>query len=163
MTTEYPTADVPAAADAQRVQWVHEPEDLEWEPLEPEPAVWRILTAGALIIGLLVAVVLPLIIDQRKRAQDDVTKAFLTNLTNAIGLYVTEHSEVPSLVIGADARVTIDGSVVAVVPPHVELGPLTGDAETWCVDVTNPKGDHAKSEGYYWDQEDDKIDRGLCP
>ena len=118
-----------------------------------------------IIIGILAAIAIPVFLSQREKAQDTAAKADVTTIGKEIATYYVDNpdnagleittpttgenegryvlsataSDVDPVALGVDARNL--GKVSA----NVEIGTTTDvtKAATWCVSVTNAKGDKA--------------------
>ena len=99
------------------------------------------------VIGILAAIAIPVIIDQRQKAQDSVTRAEV----NKVGKRVVEYwlaGTTPPVVATSAGRWTVDGDDLGKVSSGVVVAganPTTVDttgwtATAWCFALTNADG-----------------------
>ena len=115
-----------------------------------------------IIIGILAAIAIPVFLNQRKKAQDSAAKADISTVGKEVATYYVDG--VGTTASGAMAVTNVSGRYVlnvtaAAGPPLVaavasqDLGKasannilgaqfFSGDS-SWCVSITNPKGDKA--------------------
>lgn len=118
--------------------------------------------ASLLILGLLGGIAVPLFFDQRKRGHDGDAKGSLTAVANAITMYAETNQQLPALSVSGSSAGLDDGTTVTL-GAGVILGDLTGTTvDDWCIDVTHPHGDRAKTKGYKFTQAEGKVEEGLC-
>lgn len=117
--------------------------------------------AGVFIVGLLLAIVVPVYLDQVKKAHDDEAEAAALTVANAIKDALGVTGELPELTFGVNTVVVGESSVHSIAPGVEVTGP-TGDTTDWCVWATHPKGDRAVVEGYQFSSEDDEVKEGNC-
>ncbi|WP_291378941.1 type IV pilin protein [Demequina sp.] len=116
-----------------------------------------------LIIGLLAAIAIPLYLDQQKKGRDAAAKSDLNAVAKGIRIALDQDQVgVPTLAV-SDRTVTLDGETIASLSPGVVLGGLHWTSfDLWCIDVTHPDGDHAKSPGYKFNAPDGDSSSGQC-
>jgi len=94
-----------------------------------------------IIIGILAAIAIPVFLSQRAKAQDSAAKADVSTLGKEIATYWVDGVAAPA-VTQAAGRYLIAGTDVGKVSTNVLLGTVNIISDTsWCVDVTNAKGD----------------------
>ena len=120
-----------------------------------------------IIIGILAAIAIPVFLNQRKKAQDAAAKADISTVGKEVATYYVDG--VGTTASGAMAVTNAGGRYVlnvtaAAGPPLVaavanqDLGKasannilgaqfFSGDS-SWCVSISNPKGDKANTSGY---------------
>jgi prepilin-type N-terminal cleavage/methylation domain-containing protein len=100
-----------------------------------------------LIMGILAAIAIPTLIEQRGKAQDSATRQDASRLGKAVVGYFLDHSTAPTvavsggrfLVQGEDVGAVSSGVVVA--GPDPSVIDVTGwTASAWCLALTNPQG-----------------------
>src|SRR5690554_1967479 len=96
-----------------------------------------------IIIGILSAIAIPLFLNQQKKAQDSAAKADVSTIGKEIATYFVDSTTGPTVAQSAvGGEYTIDGDKIGNASDNVVLGTVNvTDSATWCVDVTNPKGD----------------------
>ena len=107
-----------------------------------------------IIIGILSAIAIPLFLNQRKKAEDSAAKADVAVLGKEVATYFVDNTSVALLAVtqtgATPPRWSIAGGGLAAA---LDLGRVSNnvvaakqtfvDRTTWCVSVTNPKGDKA--------------------
>lgn len=99
------------------------------------------------VIGILAAIAIPLLLDQRQKANDAVTTAD----TRRVGARVAQHwlaESAPPIVVVVAGRYVVDGEDAGAVSPGVRVAgadpavvDTTGWTSTaWCLALTNPAG-----------------------
>src|SRR5690625_3648507 len=113
-----------------------------------------------IIIGILAAIAIPLLLNQRKQAEDSATKADASTLGKEVSTWFVDAKDGEKLVIAASKtgdhgwKATIDGDTKAISnrSDNVVLdgdGEITyAEEETWCLAFSNEKGDKAKDPGF---------------
>jgi type IV pilus assembly protein PilA len=100
-----------------------------------------------LIMGILAAIAIPTLIEQRGKARDSATRQDATRLGKAVVAYFLDHSTAPTVVVsggrflvqGEDVGAVSGGVVVA--GPNPSTVDVTGwTASAWCLALTNPQG-----------------------
>lgn len=98
-----------------------------------------------IIIGILSAIAIPLFLNQQKKAQDSAAKADVSTIGKEIATYFVDSTTGPAVTqtaVGGEYQ--IDAKKIGNASDNVILGKVNvADSTTWCVDVTNPKGDKA--------------------
>ena len=114
-----------------------------------------------IIIGILAAIAIPVFLNQRKKAQDSAAKADISTIGKEIATYYVDgtgtdaNAGKPKVTISANGRYVLDVAAVngeaAIVAQ--DLGKASANnvlgaqfyagSDSWCVSVTNPKGDKA--------------------
>jgi prepilin-type N-terminal cleavage/methylation domain-containing protein len=100
-----------------------------------------------LVIGILAAIAIPVILDQRQKANDAATRSD----ANQVGKRVVEHwldGTTPPTVVITAGRYVVAGDDLGEVSPNVVVAgtnPAVVDttgwtASTWCLALTNPDG-----------------------
>ncbi len=121
------------------------------------------LVAVALIVGLLAAIVIPLYIDQNKKARDTAAKSDLTAVAESIRAAVEEGQVDPPTLAVSGTSVTLDGKAVATLSPGVVLGSLQWVSfDDWCIDLIQPAGKHSAKPGYKFEGPDGETKTGQC-
>ena len=119
-----------------------------------------------IIIGILAAIAIPVFLNQRKKAQDSAAKADVSTIGKEIATYYVDGTVAPtSVTISTIAGTTFNhyilnvpttpaiaqdlgkASANNVVPPPGTAGQFYAASDSWCVTVTNPKGDKS-ANGY---------------
>ena len=119
-----------------------------------------------IIIGILAAIAIPVFLSQRAKAQDSAAKADVSTLGKEIAtFFVDAASAAPTLTQtgGAGADYVLNG-VNLNASDNVVLAStsLTTSDTTWCVSVTNAKGDKAKAPGGYKYSAAGGLQPGVC-
>jgi prepilin-type N-terminal cleavage/methylation domain-containing protein len=100
-----------------------------------------------LIMGILMAIAIPTLVEQRGKAQDSATRQDAVRVGKAVVSYFLDHPAAPTvtvtggryLVQGEDVGAASAGVVVAGAnPAAVDVTGWT--ASTWCFALTNPQG-----------------------
>jgi type II secretion system protein G len=96
-----------------------------------------------IIIGILAAVAIPVFLSQREKAQDTAAKSDVSILGKEIATYWVDNTTAPANLVAVNAgRWEINGKDVGDVSDNVTLTTqVLTDAETWCIEVNNAKGD----------------------
>jgi len=109
-----------------------------------------------IIIGVLAAIAIPVFLNQRKKAQDSAAKADVSTIGKEVATYYVDGTTAPTVTLVSGRYVLTYGGSAG--PPIVvgtsqDLGKASsnvalaaqtfGSDTTWCVSVTNPKGDKA--------------------
>ena len=110
-----------------------------------------------IIIGILAAIAIPVFLNQRKKAQDSAAKADVSTIGKELATYFVDNCQVPTVVKTAGGRYSISAAASATATctnaayPATDLGKASQnvvisatnivDDQTWCVEVTNSKGD----------------------
>jgi prepilin-type N-terminal cleavage/methylation domain-containing protein len=100
-----------------------------------------------IIMGVLAGIAIPVILDQRKKANDAATRSDV----NQVGKRVVEHwlaGSTPPVVQISGGRYVVDGDDLGKASPNVVVAggsPTTVDttgwtAAAWCLALTNPNG-----------------------
>jgi|SRR5690625_160983 len=121
-----------------------------------------------IIIGILAAIAIPLFLSQREKAEDSAAKADVSTLGKEIAAWYVDTTDAPTLTAtrGEDSddggEYKIGDKKVGNQSDNVVLDSSTklDDSETWCVAVTNQKGDKAKAGFNYSAQ--DGLGEGKC-
>ncbi len=98
-----------------------------------------------IIIGILSAVAIPLFLNQQKKAQDAAAKADVSTIGKEIATYWVDGSgPVTAAITGG--KLVVNNVTVGNASANVVFGDSSGleKSDTWCVSVTNAKGDKAK-------------------
>lgn len=109
-----------------------------------------------IIIGILSAVAIPLFLNQQKKAQDAAARADVSTIGKEIATWYVDNTAAPTLsqtdkTSTAAGTYTIGNVSIGNRSNNVTLGTgsptgaLKGGATDWCVFVTNPEGDKAKT------------------
>lgn len=109
-----------------------------------------------IIIGILAAIAIPLFLNQRKKAEDSAAKADVSTIGKEIATWLVDAPTGQTAVIALDtATRTYSLTANSVATPignasnnvlltgTVPTAGIAAGATTWCVHVTNPKGDKA--------------------
>ncbi len=109
-----------------------------------------------IIIGILAAIAIPVLLTQRKKAQDTAAKADLSTVGLGVVTYFIDNTAAPTVtLVSGHYQLNIPGSagppVVAastqdlgVASTNNALGPqFFTDSTAWCLTLTNPKGNQA--------------------
>ncbi len=99
------------------------------------------------IIGILAAIAIPVILDQRQKANDAVTRSDANQLGKRVLEYWMSGTTPPTVVISG-GRYVVDGDDLGMASPDVVVAGLdpaavdtTGwTASAWCLALTNPNG-----------------------
>lgn len=99
-----------------------------------------------LIIGVLVAIAIPVFLSQRQKAEDSAAKADVATLGAEMATYWVDGTAMPTVVQTGD-QYFVNGVFVGNSSNNVVLQkPLKGSTrDDWCVWVTNPQGKEAKT------------------
>ena len=115
-----------------------------------------------IIIGILAAIALPVYMHQKAKAQDAAARSDITNLATFIIGAISETDAVPTVTVVGSSYV-VNGKEVVGASKNVVFGGISGTTVgTWCIDVTNPIGDRAKSPGFLYTATDG-LGEGQCP
>ncbi len=112
------------------------------------------------IVAVLVAVALPIFLNQQAKAYDSTVQSDLANVAIAVRTHVDESSTLPTLAPTGDGY-ELDGDRVAT-SPGVVLGGIVGDADAYCLSATHPSGNVASSPGYRYTVTGG-VEEGECP
>ncbi len=110
-----------------------------------------------IIIGVLVAIAIPIFLSQRAKAQDAAAKADVSTIAKELASYFVDRTGAPTvgqsgspshytLTAGTDV-IDIGRSSSNVVLNDAVAGAGIVDDQHWCVAVNNPKGDKSKASG----------------
>lgn len=115
-----------------------------------------------IIIGILAAVAIPVFLSQRRKAEDSAAKADVSTLGKEIATYWVDGDAMPAVSQNADSYF-VNGVTVGNRSNNVSISgyTTTGTATTWCVQVTNPEGDVAASDGYKYSAQGG-LEEGTC-
>ena len=117
-----------------------------------------------IIIGILAAIAIPVFLNQRKKSEDTAAKADVSTLGKEIATYFVDWDGSTAVTVGggSGADWTVNGDSVGNSSKNVELGATANldDDQTWCVSVTNDKGDKAVA-GYMYSAEGG-LEEGQC-
>jgi len=102
------------------------------------------------IIGILAAIAVPMFMNQKKKAGDAAAKADVTNMALAILSIVEKQPDLPTVsMTGRDYY--IEGEKAGTLSPNVVFVTFTGTSiNDWCLEVENPQGDIAATQGYHY-------------
>jgi type IV pilus assembly protein PilA len=115
-----------------------------------------------IIIGILAAIALPVYMHQKAKAQDAAARSDLTNLATFVIGEISETDAVPTVTVVGRAYV-VNGKEVVGASQNVVFGGISGTTvSTWCIDVTNPVGDHSKNPGFRYTATAG-LAEGQCP
>jgi type IV pilus assembly protein PilA len=99
------------------------------------------------IIGILVAIALPVFLGQRAKASDARAQANVREAATAINVYFTEEGQAPAGSPFVDAGVPLAGYGFNGSDPDVKLVATgTADTATWCVSTPSNGGESA----FWW-------------
>jgi len=124
-----------------------------------------------IIIGILAAIAIPIFLSQRAKAEDSAAKADVSTLGKEIATYFVDSTAMPAvaiLVVGTVDHYSVNGVDVGKKSANVVLTgakPAAGTAAaatSWCVGVTNPSGDKAKTIGFKYSAVGG-LEEGTCP
>ena len=114
-----------------------------------------------IIIGILAAIAIPIFMNQRKKAEDSAAKADVSTIGKEVATYYVDATgEVE--VTQNDGEYFVNGDSIGNSSANVELDDSTfaDDSDSWCVAVTNEKGDKAQ-DGFKYSS-DEGLKEGLC-
>ncbi|WP_062078880.1 prepilin-type N-terminal cleavage/methylation domain-containing protein [Demequina globuliformis] len=118
-----------------------------------------------IIIGILAAIAIPIFLSQREKAEDSAAKADVSTLGKEVATWFVDNTAGPKIEqASTGADYTIGSEVVSKASDNVTLanGDNTGkDSTTWCVSVTNDKGDVSKAKGYQYSAQGG-LEEGNC-
>jgi prepilin-type N-terminal cleavage/methylation domain-containing protein len=116
-----------------------------------------------IIVGLLAAIAIPLYLDQMKKGRDAAAKSDLNGIAKGIRVALDEDSGgTPTLTVSG-RQVLLDGETVGSLSPGVVMGGLSWTSvDLWCVDLTHPGGDRAKTPGFKFEAPDGESSEGQC-
>ncbi|GMA35535.1 hypothetical protein GCM10025876_17390 [Demequina litorisediminis] len=112
------------------------------------------------IVGILVAVALPIFFNQQAKAYDSAVQSDLSTVAIAVRQHVDESSALPVIAAAGDGY-TLDGDALAT-SPGVVLSTISGDATNYCFSATHPNGRTASAVGYRYSAVNG-IEEGSCP
>ncbi len=119
-----------------------------------------------IIIGILAAIAIPVFLSQRAKAQDSAAKADVSTIGKEIATYYVDGTVAPTGVSISTTAGTTLGHYILAVPAgtapvtaavNQDIGKASAnnvvaagtqfytDSSAWCVTVTNPNGDKAKT------------------
>lgn len=109
-----------------------------------------------IIIGILAAIAIPIFLSQRAKAEDSAAKADVSTLGKEIATYFVDGTDMPTVGVdgGDPVHYLVNGVDVGKRSTNVvidSIDPAEGTAAAatiWCVSVSNPSGDVAKTAGY---------------
>ena len=117
-----------------------------------------------IIIGILAAIAIPIFLSQRAKAEDSAAKADVSTLGKEVATYFVDGTAMPTVdiaTVSGSSHYMVDGEDVGKQSTNVVLGTPSGTKATdWCVAVTNPEGDKAKT-GYKYSAVGG-LEEGLC-
>ncbi len=122
-----------------------------------------------IIIGILAAIAIPIFLSQRAKAQDAAAKADVSTLGKEIATWFVDGTALPYVgVSGTEYRLgAASGTATKIgnVSANVVFGAVSATvaatpSTTWCVYVTNPAGDKAKT-GYQYSAQGG-LTEGAC-
>jgi prepilin-type N-terminal cleavage/methylation domain-containing protein len=121
-----------------------------------------------IIIGILAAIAIPVFLNQRKKSQDTAAKADVSTIGKEIATFYVDAPSTGNLAVAiTSGRYTLSGTGVTTADlgkasTNVALHSSTvvTNAETWCVAVTNSKGDKAVT-GYKYSALNG-LEEGTC-
>ena len=123
--------------------------------------VWEILVI-VLVIGSLVAIVLPIALGQAREAKDDAAEADALDLSVAIR-EAYDYNDIVSSVATHDGWHTINGAQVVEASPGVEVAHFAGvSATSWCVELRHPRGELAAADGVRVLAGANEVEYGTC-
>ncbi|WP_255372754.1 type IV pilin protein [Demequina sp. NBRC 110051] len=112
------------------------------------------------IVAILVAVALPLFLNQQAKAYDSTVQSDLANVAIAVRTHVDESHTLPTLAPSADGY-EVDGDRVAT-SPGVVLSAISGSADSYCFTASHPNGNVASNPGYRYTVTGG-VEEGGCP
>ena len=124
-----------------------------------------------IIIGILAAIAIPLFLNQRKKAEDAAAKADVSTIGKEVATYWVDGTTAPTIA-GAGTTYTLNTVSIGNKSKNVLYGgstPTTAMTSTnWCVYVTNPEGDKARTvalggKGGYKYSAATGLQEGVCP
>ncbi|MDM7853413.1 type II secretion system protein [Cellulomonas alba] len=116
-----------------------------------------------IIIGILAAIAIPVFLNQRKKAEDTAAKADVSTLGKEIATYFVDWDGTTQVTAGENGnKWQVNGTDIGNRSKNVRFGGLTNaaDDQTWCVYVTDAKGDKAVT-GYKYSAEGG-LEEGTC-
>lgn len=123
---------------------------------------WAEVLVIVLLVGTLVATVLPLYLGHPAAAKDAATEADAADLGVTVGLAFDGGDRITSLTTD-DGWYVADGEPVLEISPGVELVDFTGrSADTWCIELRHPRGDRANDPGIRFSAGDVQAQQGSC-
>ena len=120
-----------------------------------------------IIIGILAAIAIPIFLSQREKAQDSAAKADVSTMGKEIATwYVDGTGAAPTVTdvsgtyyLGALATDPLIGNA----SDNVVIDSQSGSTSTtWCISVTNSKGDVSEVTGYKYSAQNG-LEEGTCP
>lgn len=125
-----------------------------------------------IIIGILVAIAIPLYMNYKKKAVDAQVKSDVANAVQTVESALTDHPDaVLNAVTGATSNTdlttgggtisptSLDATVVVTPGDAMDLKPGVNPGD-FCIDGTNPNG---STQSYFYDSTAGAIQPGLCP
>ncbi|MEZ0449643.1 type II secretion system protein [Cellulomonas sp. ICMP 17802] len=98
-----------------------------------------------IIIGILAAIAIPVFLNQRKKAEDAAAKADVSTIGKEVATYFVDWDGTTAVTIAGPTagKWMVNGASIGNASKNVVLGTTAGlgSDTTWCVSVTNPKGD----------------------
>jgi len=120
------------------------------------------LLVVAVIVGVLVAIAVPVLTSQKERANDTAAQSDARSLGVMVAAAWGEGGT-PVVSIDASRRYTIDGEPTFEASPGVMFVSHAGTSQDdWCLELAHPDGDAAASPGVTYGAQDGLAVRSSC-